>query len=279
MQAVGSDQRESPSGTILPGFTQQSPGPSWPPRSAAAGGSQPPAELLPGGCRSGAGGLPHPTSGGWVLKSCWFLPVFWPAHRLFSRQGSGGSCTLMVRSWDRQPPCYRREHPDRSLGQRRGGTRAHPSPAPLHGRSSGPGNSSARSGLCPQCCLESRHFWRKSSRFWLLRLLPCEATSCFEFPSVLPVLWHGVWLGSARASLPGVVKGEEHDENRQFCLPEPKATKAARVSAPVGGIRMKPSRTAAAAVQNTPRGRGKRRELGERRRQHQNGHGASHDRP
>lgn len=35
-------------------------------------------------------------------------------------------------------------------------------------------------------------------------------------------LWCGVWLGSARASLPGVVNGEERDENRQFWMHNPK---------------------------------------------------------
>lgn len=35
-------------------------------------------------------------------------------------------------------------------------------------------------------------------------------------------LWCGVWLGSAPASFPGVVNGEERDENRQFWTHNPK---------------------------------------------------------
>lgn len=151
MSAVGSDQRESPSGTIPPSFTQQSPGSSWPPRSAAAGGSRPPAELL----ERGRGVPPSHTWDAGVEEL--LVPTDFPAGT------SAFLATLTVCSLGRLAAAG--EHPEKSLGQRQGATGAHPAPALLHGWSGGSGNSSARSGLCPQCCLESRHFLEEEQSF------------------------------------------------------------------------------------------------------------------
>lgn len=175
----------------------------------------PPSPNLGCGCRRAAGSY---QSSGWHIGfSCHKDP-----GTLTSRRFTLGIDSCLAAGGSTQTEAW-------------GGTWAHPAPALFHGWSSGPGNSSACSALCPQCCLESRHFWRESSHFWLLCLLSWEATSCFKFPSVLPVLWYGVWLGSARASLPGVVRGKSMTRTDSSGCMSPKPQRQCECPLPLGG--------------------------------------------